>query len=102
VTDGTISRAVLYGVLGLSARFSKDAETRLQGEAFSLESKQHLKADLENLCLENVQACILVGNICGGEGNNDIESLYFGICLPRRQHRSLNNTAIFRYRNTHG
>lgn len=34
--------------------------------------------DLENICLENVQACILAGNICLAESNSDAESLFFG------------------------
>jgi hypothetical protein len=38
-----------------------------------------LKEDLENICLENIQACILIGNNFFGEGNADVESLYFGI-----------------------
>jgi hypothetical protein len=45
---------------------------------FSSEAKRLVKADLENICLENVQACILVGNICLAESNPDSESLYFG------------------------
>jgi hypothetical protein len=37
-----------------------------------------LKEDLENICIENVQACILVGNNFFGDGDADAESLYFG------------------------
>jgi hypothetical protein len=81
VADGTVSRAILYGIMGLSARFSTHAEIRLQAEKFTIESKRELKADLENICLENVQACIIVGNLCGAEGNNDSEALFFGIAM---------------------
>jgi hypothetical protein len=43
-----------------------------------MESKRELKAGLEDICLANVQACIIVGNLCGAEGNNDSEALFFG------------------------
>lgn len=79
VADGSVSRAVLYGVLGLSARFSNHDEIRLQAEGFAMESRRELKVDLEHICLENVQACILIGNLCGAEGNNNTEALFFGM-----------------------
>lgn len=40
-----------------------------------------LKEDLEHICIENIQACILVGNNFFGEGDADAESLYFGLSL---------------------
>jgi hypothetical protein len=45
---------------------------------FAEDAKRIVKMDLENICLENVQACILVGNICLADSNPDAESLYFG------------------------
>ncbi|KAL4728750.1 hypothetical protein ACLX1H_003149 [Fusarium chlamydosporum] len=43
-----------------------------------------LKEGLENICIENIQACILVGNNYFGEGDADAESLYFarGVLIP--------------------
>lgn len=101
VADGSVSRAILYAVLGLSARFSSHAGIRLQTEKFAMDSKRELKADLDHICLENVQACILVGNLCGAEGNNDTEALFFGIAMrmARILHlavESINETAITR------
>jgi hypothetical protein len=37
-----------------------------------------LKDNLESVCTETIQACILVGNNCFGDGDADAESLYFG------------------------
>ena len=34
--------------------------------------------ELFNLNLENVQAAVLVGNLCGVEGEPELESLFFG------------------------
>ncbi len=65
----------------LRLRFSAHAEIRAQGAEFAMESKRLLKADLERICLENVQACILIGNLCGAEANADSESLFFGIAM---------------------
>jgi hypothetical protein len=58
---------------------------------FSSEAKRLVKADLENICLENVQACILVGNICFAESNADLESLYFGKFEPSELDESSTN-----------
>ncbi len=102
VVDGSISRAVLYGVLGLSARFSNDAAVRMQAETFAMESKRELKADLEHICLENVQACILVGNLCGAEGDNNTEALFFGMLSLRRFECFRADIIFIRYRNAHG
>ncbi|RDW65173.1 hypothetical protein BP5796_09865 [Coleophoma crateriformis] len=63
--------------MGLSARFSKDPEIRSQGPLYAVEAKKLLKDDLEHICVENIQACILIGNICLGDSDPDAESLYF-------------------------
>lgn len=34
--------------------------------------------DLFNMSLENIQAAVLVGNLCGVEGQPELESLFFG------------------------
>jgi hypothetical protein len=34
--------------------------------------------DLFNLSLERIQAAVLVGNLCGVEGQPELESLFFG------------------------
>jgi hypothetical protein len=65
IARGTIPDAILYGIMGLSARFSTRGEVRPQCTAFGDEAKRPVKADLQSVCLANVQACILVGNICG-------------------------------------
>lgn len=40
-------------------------------------SKSVLLADLENICLENVQTCILIANLCDAHLNPQSEALYF-------------------------
>lgn len=61
-----------------SHSFSEDIEIQRQGPKFTDVAKTLLKADLEHACVENIQACILIGNICLGDSDPDAESLYFG------------------------
>ncbi|KAI9731694.1 MAG: hypothetical protein M1834_004483 [Cirrosporium novae-zelandiae] len=79
ISNGTVSKAVLYGILGLSARFSQYEAARSQGPKYAMEAKRLVKADMENICLENIQACVLCGNICFADCNSDAESIYFAI-----------------------
>ena len=76
--DGSLPDAILYGILGLASRFSHKEDVKAQGSRLIARAKAVLKSDIDRICLENVQACILVGNICGSEGDSDAESLFFG------------------------
>ncbi|KAL2444461.1 hypothetical protein ABEF95_016850 [Exophiala dermatitidis] len=81
VRERRISRTLLFGILGLAARFSSNASTRARGPDFAESAKRLFRADLENICLSNIQACILLGNIYGAEAKSDQESLIFGIAM---------------------
>lgn len=43
-----------------------------------LTAKHLTKLEIEKLCLDNIHACILVGNLCGAEGEIEAEALFFG------------------------
>ncbi|KFZ09041.1 hypothetical protein V502_08985 [Pseudogymnoascus sp. VKM F-4520 (FW-2644)] len=77
VANGSVAQVVLLSIMGLAARFSDDAEIRSQAPSFTEAAKSHLKSDLEHSCVENIQACILIGNICLGDSDPDAESIYF-------------------------
>ncbi|EHY59610.1 hypothetical protein ABEF92_008004 [Exophiala dermatitidis] len=81
VRERRISITVLFGILGLAARFSSNASTRARGPEFAEAAKRLFREDLENICLSNIQACILLGNIYGAEAKSDQESLIFGIAM---------------------
>lgn len=85
----TISKQVLCGILALSARFHNDAAVRAQGTAFAQEAKRLLKEDVETICIENIQACILVANACGAVNEGNSEALFFGIAIRMAQILSL-------------
>jgi hypothetical protein len=62
-------------------RFAEDPEIRSHGPLYAGEAKKVLKDDLEHVSIQNIQACILIGNICLGDSDPDAESLYFGEIL---------------------
>lgn len=97
VAEGTVSKPVLLAMLGLSARyvifssfayqnprnssdsrFATESGIVARGPMYRAQATAALKEDLEHICIENIQACILVGNNFFGEGDADAESLYFG------------------------
>jgi len=80
--EGTLHHGVLFGIAGLSARFSSNPQIRSQGDAFAKRARKFVQSDLENVCLGNVQALILVGNVCLAGSSPDSESIYFGKVAP--------------------
>lgn len=58
--------------------FSSKPEIRARGPLYAAKAKKALQDDFEHVCIENVQASILIGNICYGDAHADVESLYFG------------------------
>jgi hypothetical protein len=82
---------VLYGIFGLAARFSHNAEIRAQEANFVSAARESLKADLDNICLENIQACVLVANICTANADPNLESLFYGIANRMTQILKLAN-----------
>jgi hypothetical protein len=41
-------------------------------------AKDCVKMSIDDICLDNVHATILVGNLCGANGDASGEALYFG------------------------
>ncbi|KAF3916728.1 hypothetical protein ABW20_dc0106802 [Dactylellina cionopaga] len=78
VRDGTVSRTVLLSLIAISARFADDPEVRALGPAYAQEAKSCFKAELERVCIENIQAAIVIANIFLAEGDSRAESLYYG------------------------
>ncbi|KAL5601529.1 hypothetical protein FOBRF1_009062 [Fusarium oxysporum] len=83
--QGTVSKPVLLAMLGLSARFATEPDIVARGPMYRAQATAALKEDLEHICIENIQACILVGNNFFGEGDADAESLYFGLASRMTQ-----------------
>jgi hypothetical protein len=45
---------------------------------YAKKAQAALKDCMEEISVENIQACILIGNIFFGDCQADVESLYFG------------------------
>ena len=82
VATGKASPTVLRCMMAMCARFSPHEDVRACGPRYIAEAKRAVKNDLENVCIENIQACIMVGNIVAGDCDTDAESLYFGGFQP--------------------
>lgn len=75
--SGTLNETVLYAICAIGCKFSANPDTRAQGPQLAAESKRLLQADLSNICLENVQAGILVALLSVGHGDTAAEALFF-------------------------
>ena len=102
VRNGSLSHNVLLAILGLAARyvskidgnnnitniscyarFSTDPSTRSSGMTYAAEAKRSLKEGIDDICLQNIQACVLVGTICSADGDVGTESIYYGKFVVR-------------------
>ncbi|KAF5655842.1 hypothetical protein F25303_323 [Fusarium sp. NRRL 25303] len=79
VQDGSINKALLLSICSIGARFDHDDEIRSLENIYKNESKRLLLADLENICIENVQTCILIANLYAAHLNPSSEALFFRI-----------------------
>lgn len=77
VRENRVSRALLFAICSLGSRFSAGESFRQLETTFTVAAKRLLLQDLENICLENIQACILVANLCAAESNPTSEALFF-------------------------
>ncbi|GES65835.1 hypothetical protein ATEIFO6365_0012022700 [Aspergillus terreus] len=81
VTDGALPNAVLFSILSFAARLSTDRTARDRAESFFHTAKEALKKTIDEVTLDNIHATVLIGNICGAEGDSNAESLFFGIAF---------------------
>jgi hypothetical protein len=66
---------------------SDNTDLRDVHQSLALEAKSLLKADLENITLENVQTCCVIANLCEWSCNRSSEALFFRkhqpqLCAP--------------------
>jgi hypothetical protein len=77
VQNGSINRALLLAVCCMGARFDHDDRVRSLEASLMDESKRLLLADLETVCIENVQTCSLIANLYAAHLNPSSEALFF-------------------------
>lgn len=79
-----VPKALLYAMSAIGCKFSPDTQHRRMGRHLALESKRLLQADMENVCMENIQACILVSMLCAGNCEISSEALFIRKKYPSR------------------
>lgn len=77
VQSQSINEPLLLAICSLGSRLSKRPDIRSLEPQLTYKAKSLILADLENICLENIQTCILVANICGANGSPSSEALFF-------------------------
>lgn len=81
VRDKALKTGLLYAILSFGCRFYPDPEIRSLAQCFLDESKRCLHLDLEDICLENIQTCILLTNLSSASLQSTSEALYNGIAI---------------------
>jgi hypothetical protein len=77
--------ALLLALLSYGALFHPDLEVSSLGPNLFDDAKQQLHLDLENVCIENIQACILLANLSAALLRPSSEALYLGIAIRMAQ-----------------
>ena len=80
VCSGTLNVALLYAICAIGCKFSANPDTRRQGSGLIVEAKQLLQADISNICLENIQSCMLITTLSVGHGDSASAALFFRMC----------------------
>lgn len=80
VRDGSVNKALLLAICSMGARFDEDDQIRSLENSYMDESKRLLLADLERICIENVQTCMLIANLYAAHLNPLSEALFFRKC----------------------
>lgn len=74
--NNSVPKTLLYAMAAIGSMFSPDPQHRELGRPLALEAKRLLQADMENICLENIQACILVSMLSAGNCDISSEALF--------------------------
>lgn len=81
VRDKTLKPGLLYAIISFGCRFHPAPEIQSLAQCFLDESKRCLHLNLEDICLENIQTCILLTNLSSASSQSTLEALYNGIAI---------------------
>ena len=95
--DGSLPRILLFGVIGLSARFSKHEMLAAlppceRGRPYTKEAERLL--NVHDTSLVTIQACVLLGAASVAEGEGATESIYFSIACRMAMLLDLPNAPV--------
>ncbi|KAF5986289.1 hypothetical protein FCOIX_1566 [Fusarium coicis] len=88
-----IGDALLYSICALGSNFSPKPEHRALEVMLTKEAKRLVQADLENVCIENVQTCILLSLLSAGNCHTSSETLFLRIAIGMAEVLQLNLSA---------
>jgi hypothetical protein len=76
LSSGSLSKPLIFALCAVGAKFSASPDHRRLEAQLTAEAKKMLLADLENICMENIQTCILVAILCSGNCQMSTEALF--------------------------
>ncbi|KAE8414548.1 hypothetical protein BDV36DRAFT_311748 [Aspergillus pseudocaelatus] len=85
IRNRRIGKALLLAICAMGAHVSSRPNLRSLQSLLTTEAKRLLQMDLERVCLENVQTCILVANLCVAHANPSSEFLFFRTAITMMQ-----------------
>lgn len=74
--NGTVGRALLCAICAIGSKFSPYPDRRALEGRLNMEAKRLLQADIDNVCLENIQTCILIAIMSAGDCETSSEALF--------------------------
>lgn len=77
IRERRVSKALILAICAMGAHVAAQPNLRSLEPLLTAESKRLLQIDLERVCLENIQTCILVANLCVAHENPSSEFLFF-------------------------
>jgi hypothetical protein len=83
IRQKSVSRALLLAICATGAHLSNQPTVRSLIPLLTAECKRLLQNSMEQICLENIQTCILVANLCAAHANPSSEFLFFRMYLWR-------------------
>lgn len=75
VEQSRVKKPLLYAIYAVGARFSANPDVRAWEPRLLAEAKRLLQLGLEDVCLEHIQACILITTMCV-DSSNSSEALF--------------------------
>lgn len=76
LSNDSVPMVLLHAMSAIGSKFSAISQHRDMGYELGSKARQALLADMENICLENIQACILVAMLSAGNCNISSEALF--------------------------
>lgn len=76
VKQQDISNALLYAICAMGSKFWANPERAGFELRLTEAAKRLLHADLENICVENIQTCMILANLCAGNCFIQSQALY--------------------------